>query len=225
MSCNPQQSAIQYRFAKPKELHAIVDLVSRSFLEYPLFSFVFRDAFSSQADYLKFIETLFSMYIRSIGRKNDCLVGVQNGTIVSMALVEKPKNRHVGLLNNIVSGGWRLPMQVGVRRLIDFSRICNETEKDCFARYSDAWYVELLAVKSDCRGQQLGSRMIHDCLIPYVRQRGGTEITLMTNTEPNRRFYVKNGFTEFLSQMVERNGITVGNWSYYMSLDDPTPAR
>lgn len=220
MSETPQQSTVKYRLAKHSELGDIADLAAASFVDYPFFSFVFRDAFSGEAEYLKFIRSLLLMYIRAIARRNDCLVGVLDGSIVSVALMQNPKNRRPGLLNYIVSGGWRLPWHVGLGRILDFRRISDDTDKDCFIRYPKAWYVELLAVQSRHRGQRLGSRMIQDCMVPYVRSHGGKTITLITNTEPNRRFYVGNGFTEFLSQMVERNGVTVGNWSYCMNLDD-----
>lgn len=220
MSEHSQPSTVTYRLAERDELGSIADLAAASFADYPFFTFVFRDAFSDESDYLKFIRSLLLMYFRAIARRNDCLVGVLDGSIVSVALMQNPTNKRPGLLNYIVSGGWRIPWRVGLKRVLDFRRISDDTDRDCFTRYPQAWYVELLAVQSNHRGQRLGSRMIQDCMIPYVRRKGGNAITLITNTEPNRRFYTSNGFTEFLSQPVERNGITVGNWSYYMDLDD-----
>ena len=68
------------------------------------------------------------------------------------------------------------------------------------------------------KGCGLGSGMLQDCLIPYVQKQGGQELTLITNTEGNRKFYVKNGFQEFSQRILEKNGQRVGNWSFCMDI-------
>ena len=68
------------------------------------------------------------------------------------------------------------------------------------------------------KGCGLGSSMLQDCLIPYIKNQGGEELTLITNTEINRKFYTKNGFREFSERMLEQNGQTFGNWSFCLDL-------
>lgn len=81
------------------------------------------------------------------------------------------------------------------------------------------WYLNSLAVSKSCQGQGLGSRIIADCIIPYIQERDGGLLTLITNTEKNRFFYKKNGFEEFHEMFLRRNGKELGNWSYRMNID------
>ena len=68
------------------------------------------------------------------------------------------------------------------------------------------------------KGRGLGSSMLQDCLIPYVQNQGGQELTLITNTEGNRKFYAKNGFREFSERTLEQNGQKIGNWSFCLKV-------
>lgn len=57
------------------------------------------------------------------------------------------------------------------------------------------------------------------------KKHGGEELTLITNTEGNRKFYKKNGFQEFSDRKLEQNGQTIGNWSFCMDLHKkPVPS-
>ncbi len=49
----------------------------------------------------------------------------------------------------------------------------------------------------DLKGKGLGSDMLNNCLIPYVKSASGTQLALVTNTEQNCKFYEKNGFDMF----------------------------
>ena len=60
--------------------------------------------------------------------------------------------------------------------------------------------------------------MLQDCLIPYVQEQGGQELTLITNAEINRKFYTKNGFREFSERTLEQNGQQIGNWSFCLEM-------
>ena len=76
----------------------------------------------------------------------------------------------------------------------------------------------MLAVDNSMKGCGLGSAMLNDCLIPYIRQQGGKDFTLITNTELNRKFYTKNGFYEFAERTLVRDGQQIGNWSFHKEL-------
>ncbi len=64
------------------------------------------------------------------------------------------------------------------------------------------------------QGKSFGSKMINDCLVPFIRRNGGGILALITNTNLNRSFYKKNGFDEFSAFPLKRFGREIGNWSF-----------
>ena len=68
----------------------------------------------------------------------------------------------------------------------------------------------LLVFRSTCRGKRparkkLGSRMLKQCLFPFIARQGGGLFTLMTHNEANRQFYQKMaGWSLMKGYCVER---------------------
>jgi ribosomal protein S18 acetylase RimI-like enzyme len=217
---NTQENSIDvsYRVAQPHELDAISRLAAQSFGEYPFFAFVFREQFDSYPDYLNYMTALDRMVIKAYMSKKICLIGESHHRIVSIALLDNPDTRAIGISDYIRAGGLGLVKGVGLVRLLEFFTISERAQQDCKLRYSQSWYVEMLAVDTHLKGQGLGTRMIHECVIPFARFHNGSSLSLITNTEKNRRFYQANGFTEFSQTLLENHGNTISNWSFYMNL-------
>ena len=188
---------ITYREAKKSEIREIADLVATSFGEYPMYTLAFRDKFKTKDDFIRYMKKLNRVHIGANARKHKCFVGELDGKIVSVALLQDPNIKRISLFDYILAGGVGLLFPIGFKRLIGFFDISNEAHKDCAKRCGDGWYVELLAVSPDCKGQGLGSKKLNDCLIPYVESQKGTEPALITNTPSNCKFYEKNGFANF----------------------------
>lgn len=188
---------ITYREAKKSEIREIADLVATSFGEYPMYTLAFRDKFKTKDDFIRYMKKLNRVHIGANARKHKCFVGELDGKIVSVVLLQDPNIKRISLFDYILAGGVGLLFPIGFKRLIGFFDISNEAHKDCAKRCGDVWYVELLAVSPDCKGQGLGSKMLNDCLIPYVESQKGTEPALITNTPSNCKFYEKNGFANF----------------------------
>lgn len=205
---------ITYREAKKSEIREIADLVATSFGEYPMYTLVFRDKFKTKDDFIRYMKKLNRVHIGANARKHKCFVGELDGKIVSVALLQNPNIKRISLFDYILAGGVGLLFPVGFKRLIGFFDISNEAHKDCAKRCGDAWYVELLAVSPDCKGQGLGSKMLNDCLIPYVESQKGTELALITNTPSNCKFYEKNGFTNFAVSELKWKSNLIQNWSF-----------
>ena len=111
---------------------------------------------------------------------------------------------------------------VGFSRILDFFTISEEAHADCAKNCPGAWYLELLAVDGNRKGQGLGSNMLQDCVIPYIKTRGDKLLSLITNTEQNRKFYTKNGFQEFAGRKLTRQGRTIGNWNFLRAIPQTT---
>lgn len=224
MFINKQQSDIvapstlTYRTARAEEIPDIAHLVAVSFGDYPFFGLAFRDAFNNYPQYLQFMEHFQRVHITAYARRQTCLVAVENGRIVSTAILHNPALPAVTLADYIRSGGIALLGSVAISRIANFLRFNESSHADCAKESPDAWYIETLAVDRGRKGKGLGRHMIHDCLAPYARFHGADRLTLNTNTEANRRFYVRNGFTQFAERTLTNNGTKLGNWSYRMDL-------
>ena len=118
-----------------------------------------------------------------------------------------------------ISSGW-----LGVMRKGGFRQVnaWNDMEKlasaPCHALAGKNWYLSLLTVAKSDEGRGVGSRFLNECLIPYARDAGGETFSLFTNSEANRRFYEKNGFSLFDEKRFEYGGKRIGSWSYAMKL-------
>ncbi|MCI1663802.1 GNAT family N-acetyltransferase [Bifidobacterium crudilactis] len=215
----PASLAIRYRLARPGEEEGLGRLAAESFGDYPFFSFALREPFDSYQKYLDYMTRLHRMLIKAYIKKQVCLVGVSDGTVVSVALLHDPRSRDIGVTDYILAGGLGLVRGVGLRRLLAFFDISEAAQSACTAQHPDAWYVELLAVDTQLKGRGLGGKMIHDCVEPYVRGHDGRSLSLITNTEQNRRFYTSKGFTEFSESTLSCRGQTIGNWSFFKQLE------
>ncbi len=205
---------ITYREANKKEIKEIAKMVADSFGEYPMYTLTFRDKFVCKEDFIRYITKLNKVHIKANAKKHKCFVGIDNGEIVSAALLQNPKIKRISLLNYIIAGGVSLLFPVGFKRIINFFDISNKAHEACEKEHSDAWYIELIAVSPKCKGHGLGSKMINDCLAPYAKSQGGKEIALITNTETNCRFYDKNGFNNFSFDKISWKDKSISNWSF-----------
>ncbi len=212
------RTMVEYRNARKSELKEIAKMVAETFGEYPMYTLTFRDKFASCDDFLRYITKLNRVHISSNARKHHCFVGVEGGEIVSVALLQDPRKKRITLLDYILSGGVRLLIPVGIRRLLDFFRLSNQARRECEAKHKDAWYIELLAVSSKHKGKGYGKDMISNCLIPFVKRQLGKEIALITNTETNCRFYEKNGFMKFSQSELNWNGEEIMNFSFVRAI-------
>ncbi len=209
---------ISYREATPGDIDGIARLSAKSFGHYPYFDFVFRRAFKDDSSYINYMEKLHRVHIKAYVPENKCFIGEKDGEIVSAALLQDPSKKKVEVEDYVKAGGLSLLFPVGLKKILNFFHISEDARADCDQKYPSAWYLEVLAVDGAMKGCGLGSGMLQDCLIPYIQKQGGQELTLITNTESNCKFYAKNGFREFSARTLEENGQRIGNWSFCLSI-------
>ena len=209
---------ITYREARKEEISYIAKLSTVSFGYYPFFDFTFLSAFKCSEAYFSYLEKLHRIHIHANMQQHKCFVGVQDGKIVSAALLQDPKAKRVSVWDYIKAGAVSLVFPVGFAKILDFFDISEDAHQDCEREFPTAWYLEMLAIDNSMKGCGLGSAMLNDCLIPYISLHGGKDLTLITNTERNRNFYTKNGFCEFAERTLARDGHEIGNWSFHYDL-------
>ncbi len=211
---------MEYREAKKDEIKGIADMVAETFEEYPMYTLTFRDRFQTKEDFIHYMKKLNKVHVLANARKHKCFVGLSDGKIISVALLQSPKVKRVTLFDYIRSGGISLLFPVGFKRLLAFFKISNKAHEDCGRLYPDAFYIELLAVDKDIKGQGAGSKMIKDCLFPYAKKEGAKRICLITNTERNCLFYRKNGFENFSHCELNWKDKLIDNWSFVKNLSE-----
>ncbi|WP_148302614.1 GNAT family N-acetyltransferase [Caldalkalibacillus mannanilyticus] len=174
--------------------------------------------------FTNFMSDVYLVYIKTYSKNNECFVGEENGKIKSVAMIARPHSPDINLLDYFRSGAFKLLKKISLLpKLLKFLDVLEEGHKPCNGIKEHSWMLEFLAVDKFCKGQQLGTKMLNECVIPYImNQSCGTKpVTFITftNTEINSRFYLKNGFTEFDYTTIQRNGKEIGNWSFRMTIN------
>jgi len=206
---------ITYRDALKSDLKTIAELLTESFSRYLLFEMYVAD----EDKRLKFIKAIHDMHTKVCFKNQTVLVGVKDDEIVAVAILKAPGIPENNIFDYVLSGGLNVLFAGGVFSSFGFLGMSNEVNAKCNMQYPDSWYLSTLAISSPCQGQGLGGKMINECIKPYIKSQGGDMCTLVTHTEGNHNFYIKNGFTQFHSQVIRRNKKELNNWSYKVDLN------
>lgn len=204
---------MEYQLMEKEEQGLCADLAARAFADYEYFTVYFP----GEKRRLLFLRSMIESEFRANEGRETFLTAKEDGRIAAAAILcgpdyRKPSDREylrAGFLKSMAYGGFK---RVGAWNEMEYEAIA-----PCKA-LKDAWYLNMLIVDPERKGQGIGTRMLREGIIPYVRQQGGKELCLFTNSEANRRFYRKNGFTEFDEKHFTHQGKTFGSWSFRMDL-------
>ena len=209
---------IEYvRFEKSYE-DEVLNVFVDSFVKYPLFWGVFEDRFNSEIKLRSFYEHLMKGIFRATIRKDDCYIGIIDGKVTSIVIVEKPSDKPVGFWDYAVSGMAGIIARIGIKDTLKFMEMSDKTEIVVKSIPEPRWHLYFLAVDPNNQKQGIGSGAIQDFLIPLVKSNGGNLITVTTNSEKNVAFYINNGFTLVKEETLECNAKFIGNWTFRMDL-------
>lgn len=196
----------------------VLKVFTEAFVNYPLFWGVFEDRFKSESKLRSFYDRLMKGIFRATVRRNDCYIGIVDGKVKVIVIVEKPSDKPVGFWDYAVSGMAGIIARIGIRDTLRFMEMSDRTEIVVKSIPEPRWLLYFLAVDPGCQKQGMGSGAIQDFLIPLVKTNGGNLITVTTNAEKNVAFYVNNGFKLVKEETLECNGKTIGNWTFRMDL-------
>ena len=209
---------IEYvRFEKSYE-DEVLNVFVKSFVKYPLFWEVFEDRFKSEIKLRSFYEHLMKGIFRATIRKDDCYIGIIDGKVASIVIIEKPSDKPVGFWDYAVSGMMGVIARIGLTGTLKFMELSDKTEVVVKSIPEPRWHLYFLAVDPKYQKLGHGSGAIQDFLIPLVKTNGGDLITVTTNSEKNVAFYINNGFTLIKEETLEYKSKTIGNWSFRMDL-------
>ena len=196
----------------------VLKVFTEAFVNYPLFWGVFEDRFKSESKLRSFYDRLMKGIFRATVRRNDCYIGIVDGKVKAIVIVEKPSDKSVGFWDYAVSGMAGIIARIGVRDTLRFMEMSDRTEIVVKSIPEPRWHLYFLAVDPGCQKQGMGSGAIQDFLIPLVKTNGGNLITVTTNAEKNVAFYVNNGFKLVKEETLECNAKPIGNWTFRMDL-------
>ena len=120
---------IEYvRFEKSYE-DEVLNVFIKSFVKYPLFWEVFEDRFNSEIKLRSFYEHLMKGIFRATIRKDDCYIGIIDGKVTSIVIVEKPSDKPVGFWDYAVSGMAGIIARIGIKDTLEFKED-NKTSRE-----------------------------------------------------------------------------------------------
>ncbi len=110
--------------------------------------------------------------------------------MVVAALLKHRDKPDINLIDYIAAGGITL-IKMGGFSVLNMLTVTVTNEVGKYSKYlkEPAWYLEVLGVSPSYQGKSLGSKMINDCLIPFISKCGGGILALSMNTDLNRSFY------------------------------------
>lgn len=214
---------LQFRAAREDEAEAMAGLSARAFADYPLYG-SFRERLGRGDDYLELMRDLQLLEIRLFMKHHCCFVATADDSIVGIALLERPDAKRIGLWEYLANGAVQLVRRTSFPFMLRFLGIVDETRKTVDARYKGSWHLNILAVDEGCQGKRVGSRLIGECIAPYIAKHGGGSLTLTTNTPENKRFYARNGFSIIDESVIERKETVLPNWSFEIGIPSMAPA-
>ena len=204
----------EYAKMAPEEEDACALLAAEAFSGYEYFSIYIPDGRRRR----RFLESLIRCEFKANRSRPDVefLTAREDGRILAVAQLCAPGFMKPSDADYIRAGWFGVMLRGGVRRVGAWNDMEKIASAPCHELTGANWYLSLLTVSVSDEGKGIGSRFLGECLIPRVRDAGGQTFSLFTNSEANRRFYEKNGFTLFDEKRFEYGGSSIGSWSFRM---------
>lgn len=210
---------MSYRYATMDDLPEILPLISKSFIDYPVYAIAFQEKFQSRKQYFSFLHKMHRVEITPYIQQRLCYVAVVEGKIVAAALVKSPLFRPTSWLNAIKAGALSLVTSFWSRNIAKLLQFLSLAKQDCQHRFSNhSWYLEMLAVSEKMQGKRVGTRFIEEFIVPEIKRHHGKQLFLITNTKQNCAFYRKNKFQQFSHKVHLLNRHPLENWSFVRTL-------
>lgn len=205
-----------YRLAEQKDMKECVSLLADTFSDY-----LYCTIYSPKGkNHLKFLEKAISIDFSVYFRRGFVLVAEENGKICASCFLTPPEFKPPRMIEYLLNGGLKLVFTGGIINVVGFNNLVEKVDMPCrkFGKKIPSWNLTVFGVKRDLKGQGIGSAMIKDFIIPFVKEHDGKNIILVTNAEYNVGFYQKNGFTLFEQCSFTFRKILMGSWYFKLSV-------
>lgn len=203
------------RMAETKDLEKCTDMFNESFLDYD-FTKVYecKNEMTRKQFYRASFHTELSIAIE----KNEVLMLEEDGEILALAHLKSPGAKDFSSPEYITHGVLEAFRVGGLKNGFGFIKLLELSEAECKKIEEPHWYLGGYAVNKNHHEQGIGSYMLQEGVFPYIRERGGKLLSLVTNSEYNEKFYKSNGLKTIKKEMIHLNGKEIGNWTMVIEL-------
>ena len=214
---NNIMNSIEYKKYNISYEQEVINIFIKAFEHYPLFEIVKND-FKTEKRYHSFYDSFMKSLFKATIRKNECYIGLNNGNVIDLVIIDAPTDKPVGFLDYVLSGGIKPMLKLGLFNALKFLKLSDETEYVVKSIKEPRFHLYFLVVESNNQGMGIGSDAIKNFLIPFVKEKNGNLITVTTNAKHNVNFYVNNGFSLIKEETLKYKDRTVDNFSFRMDL-------
>lgn len=208
---------IVFGILKREEFDEVVALSFRAYENYEYF----LNFFPVLEERRKVIWSVLYGTWRAILKRSHFLTAKVDGKIVGLAVLEDPQYKRPTDLQFLLHGWWKVFFNAGLKRAnawIDMDESAGTPCHDYQHNGENIWYCSSLTVDPPFQGKGVGTRLIA-FMEKYIREYGGKQLTLFTNSEKNLAFYKKNNFEVFDERDIAvRDGLKMRSWSVKKSL-------
>lgn len=210
-------NSIEYKKYNASYEKEVINIFVKAFENYPLFEIVKND-FKKEEKYYSFYNCFMKSLFKATIRKNECYIGINDGKVIDLVIIDAPTDKPVGFLDYLLSGGIKPILKLGLFNALKFLKLSDETEYVVKSIKEQRWHLYFLVVDQKYQGKGIGSDAINNFLIPFVNEKNGKLITVTTNSIHNVNFYKNNGFSLIKEESLKYKDRTVNNWSFRMDL-------
>lgn len=202
---------IEFGNLKREELKAAVTLAARAYRNYAYVALYFPD----DEERFRSLHAFMNCVMKSNFGKADLLAARQQGRLVGRATLESPDFQPPSLWESFINDGWKVYLVANWKNVNGYLAMDEGACKPCHDYQKTnrgVWYLSMFEVDPLFQGQGIGTQFL-SFQENYVRQRGGSEMVLFTNSEENLRFYTRRGYEVFHECELAHDGRKVGSWS------------
>ena len=201
---------LSYDRMRKGERATCASLAARAFMDYEYFT----DYIPDDHRRARFLDAMMEIELRINDGPAFFFTAKDEGALVAVAMLCPPEYVKPSDLAYMKAGFGKCFLRGGIRDVAAWNAMEGKASEPCHSLDGNTWYLNLLTVDPPAKGRGIGSAMLQECLIPFVREHGGNGLCLFTNSQENRKFYRKNGFREFDERWFEYRGHRLGSWSY-----------
>ncbi len=210
-------NSIEYKKYNSSYEDEVINIFVKAFENYPLFEIVKND-FKTEEKFHKFYNSFMKSLFKATIRKNECYIGINNGNVIDLVIIDAPTDKPVGFLDYVLCGGIKPILKLGLFNALKYLKLSDETENVVKSIKEPRFHLYFLVVDPKYQGLGVGSDAINNFLIPFVKEKNGKLITVTTNASQNINFYSNNGFSLIKEEALKYKDRTVNNWSFRMDL-------
>ena len=202
---------LEFGLINRKELRQAAELAARAFSDYEYFTNWFPD---DEERAKVEISIIWHSYKTNFKRVHP-LSAKLDGKIVATAELNDPDYKDPSVLSYILHGWLNVYMTADIKRINDWIAMdaaAGKPSHDYQKTGPGIWYLSSLCVDPAVQGIGLGTQLV-DYYENYIRERGGKQVVLYTNSQKNLNFYLKREYELFDERVFEYNGHNMGSWS------------